>query len=275
MKIGYLASKTGTSVETIRFYEREGLLPAPDRTAGNYRIYDVHHVERLSFIRHCRSLYMAMDEIKLLLRLKDAPAQSCGEVNRVLDEHIAHVDQRISELKSLQTQLTALRAQCADMSDAAHCGILKGLSEGGSPPFGQRSTSTSTPYMDGLADPHTDGFAGDIQGQRDCGGGKAGIDSLSDQSHDLFWSPCHPVLLRTLFGCHEGAEHMQRHRIGPRIQQQSAGECFRAFGVMVKVALGISACTSHRAVGQRKCSSSMKKACEWRPSEADAFCFTC
>lgn len=131
MKIGALASKTGTSVETIRFYEKEGLLPAPERTAGNYRIYDVQHVERLTFIRHCRSLDMAMDEIKLLLRLKDAPDQSCGEVNRVLDQHIAHVDQRISELKSLQVQLSMLRAQCADESDAAHCGILKELSQGG------------------------------------------------------------------------------------------------------------------------------------------------
>lgn len=132
MKIGDLAHQTHTQVETIRFYEREGLLPEPARTATNYRIYDAQHVARLAFIRHCRSLDMALGEIRVLLKLQDAPAQSCDEVNRVLDEHIGHVAQRIDELKSLKAQLTALRSQCGQAQDAARCGILKGLSQGGS-----------------------------------------------------------------------------------------------------------------------------------------------
>lgn len=130
MKIGDLSSQTSTPVETIRFYEREGLLPQPARTPTNYRIYDRQHVERLTFIRHCRTLDMALDEIRVLLSLKDAPSQSCEEVNRVLDEHIGHVAQRIDELTALKTQLTTLRSQCVESQDAAHCAILKELSHG-------------------------------------------------------------------------------------------------------------------------------------------------
>ncbi len=128
MKIGELAQATGTQVESVRFYEREGLLPKPRRTAGNYRIYDGSHVERLAFIRHCRSLDMTLDEIRMLLRFKDAPAESCGNVNQLLDEHIGHVAARISELRSLQLQLKELRAQCSAAS-GADCGILQELAQ--------------------------------------------------------------------------------------------------------------------------------------------------
>lgn len=70
MRIGELAKATDTQVETIRYYEREALLPQPGRTEGNYRVYGPEHVERLSFIRYCRSLDMALDEIRALLRMK-------------------------------------------------------------------------------------------------------------------------------------------------------------------------------------------------------------
>ncbi|MCV6070998.1 MerR family transcriptional regulator, partial [Escherichia coli] len=68
MKIGELAQTAGTGVETVRFYEREGLLPLPARSSGNYRVYNGEHVDRLAFIRHCRSLDMTLDEIRVLLR---------------------------------------------------------------------------------------------------------------------------------------------------------------------------------------------------------------
>ena len=71
MKIGQMAQATGTQVETVRYYEREGLLPVAGRTHGNYRVYDDSHVQRLSFIRHCRCLDMTLDEIRVLLRFKD------------------------------------------------------------------------------------------------------------------------------------------------------------------------------------------------------------
>ena len=95
MKIGELANMTGVQVETIRHYEREGLLPHTKRSEGNYRVYDESHGQRLSFIRHCRSLDMTLDEIRVLLRFRDAPTENCGEVNALLDEHIGHVALRV------------------------------------------------------------------------------------------------------------------------------------------------------------------------------------
>ena len=128
MKIGELAKATGTQVETVRYYEREGLLPTPLRTEGNYRIYGASHTERLSFIRHCRSLDMTLGEIRTLLGFKDAPEDNCEQVNALLDEHIGHVAQRIQELRALERQLKTLREQCQVTQAAAHCGILSELS---------------------------------------------------------------------------------------------------------------------------------------------------
>ena len=102
MKIGELAKIAQTQTETIRYYEREGLLPEAARTDANYRIYDESHVQRLAFIRHCRSLDMTLAEIRTLLEFKDAPAGSCADVNTLLDEHISHVATRIRELKALE-----------------------------------------------------------------------------------------------------------------------------------------------------------------------------
>ena len=127
MKIGELAHRTNTQVETIRFYEREGLLPAPGRSDSNYRIYGDQHTERLSFIRHCRGLDMTLDEIRVLLRFKDAPTDSCMEVNDLLDEHIGHVAERIRELRQLEKQLKGLREACLCAQEAQHCGILNEL----------------------------------------------------------------------------------------------------------------------------------------------------
>lgn len=128
MKIGELAKATGTQVETVRYYEREGLLPTPLRTEGNYRIYGDSHMERLSFIRHCRSLDMTLGEIRTLLGFKDAPQDNCEQVNALLDEHIGHVAQRIQELRALERQLKTLREQCLVTQEAARCGILNELS---------------------------------------------------------------------------------------------------------------------------------------------------
>lgn len=134
MKIGELAKLTGTSIETIRFYEREELLQATGRSEGNYRIYGREQVERLAFVRHCRSLDMTLDEIRALLRFKDSPADNCQAVNELLDEHIGHVAQRIRELRGLEKQLKSLRQQCTEASAAAECGILKQLSDANAQP---------------------------------------------------------------------------------------------------------------------------------------------
>jgi Cd(II)/Pb(II)-responsive transcriptional regulator len=129
MKIGELAQATHTQVETVRYYERIGLLPQPPRTEGNYRVYGAAHVERLSFVRHCRSLDMTLEEIRVLLDARDAPQAGCHEVNALIDGHIDQLARRIKELKKLEKQLKALRAQCGPEQDAAHCGILKELAQ--------------------------------------------------------------------------------------------------------------------------------------------------
>lgn len=132
MKIGELAQATGTPVETIRFYEREHLLPPAERTQNNYRVYGQEHVERLTFIRHCRSLDMALDEIRSLLRFKESPEENCAGANDLLDDHIGHVAQRIRELRVLEKQLKSLRDQCRSVDATGNCGILKELSSGSS-----------------------------------------------------------------------------------------------------------------------------------------------
>jgi Cd(II)/Pb(II)-responsive transcriptional regulator len=130
MKIGELSAASSTQVETIRYYEREGLLPAPARTQGNFRVYEAQHLARLQFIRYCRGLDMSLDEVRVLLRFKDDPAAECGDVNGLLEAHIGHVSRRIKELRSLERQLKELRARCGDVRSADRCGILAGLAEG-------------------------------------------------------------------------------------------------------------------------------------------------
>jgi Cd(II)/Pb(II)-responsive transcriptional regulator len=145
MRIGKLARVTGTPVETIRYYEREGLLDEPARTGGNFRIYADAHAERLSFIRHCRSLDMALDEIRILLRFKDMPTENCNEVSTLLEAHIGHVAARIRDLRALEKQLKSLRERCAEGRDAAHCGILNALSQSC-----RRSAAPSAGHLSGV-----------------------------------------------------------------------------------------------------------------------------
>ncbi|MDQ7968842.1 MAG: Cd(II)/Pb(II)-responsive transcriptional regulator [Oxalicibacterium faecigallinarum] len=130
LKIGELASQTGSSVETIRYYEQQQLLPPPSRSAANYRLYNDTHVRRLQFIRHCRSLDMALDEIRTLLTFRDQPDADCAGVNAVLDHHIDHVAHRIKELKGLQQQLLELRSRCGRVQSTDACGILQELENG-------------------------------------------------------------------------------------------------------------------------------------------------
>src|SRR3954470_14107936 len=112
LRIGELAELAQCPPETIRFYEREGLLEQPGRTASNYRIYSRAQVQRLAFIRNCRSLDMTLEEIRELLRLQAIPRENCAAAHQVLDEHIAHVAARVIELQQLERQLKALRRRC-------------------------------------------------------------------------------------------------------------------------------------------------------------------
>ena len=129
MKIGELAKLADCQVETVRYYEREGLLPTPARSEGNYRLYSSEHLERLTFIRNCRTLDMTLDEIRSLLRLRDSPDDACGSVNALIDEHIEHVQARIDGLMALQGQLVELRRRCR--AEGEHCAILERLEVNG------------------------------------------------------------------------------------------------------------------------------------------------
>lgn len=129
IQIGELARRTGCAVVTIRYYENEGLLLLPKRSRSNYRLYDDRHVERLQFIRHCRSLDMTLAEVKILLGYRDIPTQDCGEVNALLDKQIRQVEIRVEALLQLERHLITLREKCSESRTVEACGILQGLSE--------------------------------------------------------------------------------------------------------------------------------------------------
>jgi len=129
IKIGELSKRADCPVQTIRYYEKEGLLPEPDRSDGNYRLYAEAHIERVQFIRHCRSLDMSLDDVRALLSYRDTPAEDCGDVNSLLDEHILAVEARMKELTQLKRHLTSLRKKCTRTASADSCGILQALSD--------------------------------------------------------------------------------------------------------------------------------------------------
>ncbi|QOF86876.1 MULTISPECIES: Cd(II)/Pb(II)-responsive transcriptional regulator [unclassified Pseudomonas] len=131
MKIGELAKWANCQVVTIRYYESAGLLPPPERTGGNYRIYTPTHAERLAFIRNCRTLDMTVEEVRQLLSYRDNPENDCNGVNELIDEHIELVATRIAALQALNKQLTDLRKSCAKGREAADCRILQHLSNSG------------------------------------------------------------------------------------------------------------------------------------------------
>lgn len=128
MLIGELAKKTGCEVVTVRYYEKEGLLPKPTRSKKNYRIYDEFHIERLRFIRHCRSLDMTLSEIRFLLSIQDESTQDCSEVTALLDNHILEIETRIQSLLELKLHLLDLRSNCSGLEPIESCGILRELS---------------------------------------------------------------------------------------------------------------------------------------------------
>ncbi len=127
MRIGELAKSAGVDVQTVRYYEREGLIDPPARTPSGYRSYAAGHLERLTFIRHCRSLDMALSDVKRLVELSQDKSVSCDEVNRLVREHLARVHAKRKALEALEKQLTTLDAQCASGHRVADCGILEEL----------------------------------------------------------------------------------------------------------------------------------------------------
>lgn len=125
MRIGELAKQTDVSIPTIRFYEQEGLLPKPSRSEANYRQYGPDTARRLTFIAQCRSLDISIAEIRRLLDLTETPGADCGDVDKILDEHIAKVREQRRSLAKLEKALVALRRDCHPSRQVHGCGILR------------------------------------------------------------------------------------------------------------------------------------------------------
>jgi len=126
MRIGELARATGAKVETVRYYETIGLLGAPARSEGNYRVYDEAALGRLSFIRRARSLGFAIDEVRRLLDLSGDTSQSCDAVDELARDQLDAVDQKIADLQALRRELAGLLAQCRS-GTIADCRIIEAL----------------------------------------------------------------------------------------------------------------------------------------------------
>lgn len=127
LSIGEVAKATGTNVETIRYYERIGLLPEPGRTAGNFRIYTLSHAHRLSFIRRARRLGFSIDQVRDLLSLSDQRTRPCDAVDAIAREHLAEVDRKIADLQAMRRELGNLISQCG-CGTVADCRIIEALS---------------------------------------------------------------------------------------------------------------------------------------------------
>lgn len=127
MKIGELSKKSGLSADTIRFYEKSGVIQRASRTPGGYREYSAENVATIEFIVHCRALDIPLSEIRKLLHVRSGSSKSCREVNSVIDEQIRNLRERLRELKSLEKNLTELRSVCNQELDPKDCRILQSL----------------------------------------------------------------------------------------------------------------------------------------------------
>ena len=128
LTIGNLAKAAGTQVVTIRYYEQVGLLPPPQRTAGNYRIYQPAHLDRLRFIRRCRELGFTLDQVRDLLHLSSQANEACGDVDRITADHLAAIEQKIADLRRLADELRRISRRCQGDGRIADCQIVQALS---------------------------------------------------------------------------------------------------------------------------------------------------
>ncbi|WP_207827185.1 MerR family transcriptional regulator [Brevundimonas pondensis] len=126
LSIGELGRRAGAKVETIRYYERIGLLPAPARTEGNYRAYGEAALNRMSFIRRARDLGFSIEQVRDLLALSDRRDQSCATVDELTRAHLAEVERKIADLEALRRELSALLSQCRQ-GTISTCLIIEAL----------------------------------------------------------------------------------------------------------------------------------------------------
>lgn len=121
-----LARRTGCNLETIRYYEKIGMMPEPPRAASGYRVYDEPHVARLRFILRGRELGFSIEELRGLLRLVDRGTQTCSEVRALTEQHLADVRGKIADLKRIENVLAATAALCSG-KQVPECPVLDAL----------------------------------------------------------------------------------------------------------------------------------------------------
>ncbi|MCZ8062794.1 helix-turn-helix domain-containing protein [Silanimonas sp.] len=138
MKIGELAAATGCHFETIRYYEKVGLLPKPQRTASGYRAYRPGDIARVRFITRGRALGFSLDEIRSLLHLSESPNLACGEVDALARQHLVEVREKLAQLQRMEAELVATIERCRG-GQRATCSVLESLAQE-SPIAGKPST---------------------------------------------------------------------------------------------------------------------------------------
>lgn len=126
LSIGTLGKKTGTKVQTIRYYEQIGLMPEPGRTEGGQRRYNEAELDRLSFIRHARQLGFPLEAIRELLDLSDEPNRPCHEADVIARRQLKQVEQRLARLEALQKELLRMVHKCSG-GTASECRVLEVL----------------------------------------------------------------------------------------------------------------------------------------------------
>ena len=126
MKIGELAAATTTKVETVRYYEKIGLLASPARTLANYRSYGADHLARLSFIRRARDLGFTLEAVRELLALSDDKSRSCEAIDGIARLHLTEVDRKIADLMSLRNELGRVIGSC-QQGTVGDCKIIEPL----------------------------------------------------------------------------------------------------------------------------------------------------
>ena len=129
LKIKALAEKTRLSSDTIRFYEKKGLIYPTLRGGNNYRYYDEEAYKKLIFIKHCRELGISIQEILQLNELLKHPEQNCNAVNHIIDQHLIDIQHKINSFIHFQKQLQELRQTCHDNNTIEHCQIIKKLED--------------------------------------------------------------------------------------------------------------------------------------------------
>ncbi len=137
LPIGQLSRQSGVNIETIRYYEKIGIMPAPGRSAGGYRLYAPDHLKRLSFVRRGRELGFSLDELRGLLRLVDGHSYTCGQVRALTLEHVAQVRRKIADLRRLERVMADMAAQCTG-ARIPKCPVIDALFDGRAAARGRR-----------------------------------------------------------------------------------------------------------------------------------------